>query len=243
MVPTPEVPTTAAVQIKLPSFWITNPEVWFVQAEAQFAVRGVTSDQTKFYHVLSALDMDTAGRMIDFLRDPPADDKYKSLKSLLIQTFGLTRRDRANKLLHMPGLGDRKPSALMDEMLALLDGHKPCMLFEQLFLEQMPETIRIVLSDADFSNPSEIGKKADALWENLNMSGPTKTIHQVEQCESSSEGLPRILKVDSTRQGKSQQTRGNKKSDVCFYHQRFGKKATKCQPPCNFPGNDEAGRH
>ena len=26
------------------------------------------------------------------------------------------------------------PSALMDEMLALLDGHQPCMLFKQLFL-------------------------------------------------------------------------------------------------------------
>lgn len=51
----------------------------------------------------------------------------------------------------MGDLGDRPPSALMDEMLALLDGHTPCMLFEQLFLNRMPDPIRLQLAAADFT--------------------------------------------------------------------------------------------
>lgn len=56
----------------------------------------------------------------------------------------------------MGDLGDRPPSALMDEMLALLDDHTPCMLFEQLFLNRMPDPIRLQLAAADFTVPAEL---------------------------------------------------------------------------------------
>ncbi|XP_045127726.1 uncharacterized protein LOC123514144 [Portunus trituberculatus] len=142
-----------AVSLKLPTFWTAQPQVWFEQAEAQFHIRQITADTTKYYYVVSALDQDTAGRIIDYLRQPPATDKYEGIKTLLNETFGLSRRVRASKLLHMDGLGDRKPSVLMNEMLALMDGHKPCLLFEQIFLEQLPEDIRLLLADADFTDP------------------------------------------------------------------------------------------
>lgn len=98
------------------------------------------------------MDQDTAGRLIDYLRQSPTDGKCEGLKMLLLRTFGLSRRDRAARLLHMDGLGDRKPSLLMNEMHALMDGHKTCLLFKQVFLEQMPDDIRLLLADADFTN-------------------------------------------------------------------------------------------
>ena len=51
-----------AVALKLPPFWTAQPAVWFQQAEAQFAIRGIVAEQTKYYYVLSALDQTTAGR-------------------------------------------------------------------------------------------------------------------------------------------------------------------------------------
>ena len=132
-----------AVTIKLPPFWSAQPKVWFQQAEAQFAIRGVTAQQTKFYYVVSALDQDTAGRLLDILETPPTEEPYTAIKQRLLDTFWLSRRDRAAKLLHMDSLGDRKPSVLMDEMLGLLDGHQPCLLFEQLYLERLPPALRL----------------------------------------------------------------------------------------------------
>ena len=88
--------------------------------------------------------------MIDALAEQPSETAYAELKARLLQIYGLAKRETASKLLSMPGLGDRKPSALMDEMLALMDGHLPCFLFETRFLEQLMEDMRLQLADSDF---------------------------------------------------------------------------------------------
>ena len=43
-----------AVSLKLPTFWTSQPEVWFAQAEAQFNLRCITSDDTKYFYVVAA---------------------------------------------------------------------------------------------------------------------------------------------------------------------------------------------
>ena len=42
-------------------------QVWFAQAEAQFHIRKITEDETKFYYVVAALDQQTASRITDNL--------------------------------------------------------------------------------------------------------------------------------------------------------------------------------
>ena len=169
---TPETYSMAeehAVSLKLHTFWTAQPEVWFAQAEAQFNLRGITADDTKYYYVLAALDQETATRVLDLISQPPADNKYEALKTRLSDTFGLNKRERASRLLHFRPLGDLKPSALMDEMLALLGDHLPCLLFEQLFLERLPEDIRIQLVDAKIEDHRQLAKRADALWSSRDM--------------------------------------------------------------------------
>ena len=216
---------TNAVSFKLPSFWTSQPHVWFQQAEAQFTIRKITADETKYAYIVAALDQDTAGRLLDLLRLPPNEHKYDAIKARLTKTFGLTRRARANRLLQMGDLGDRPPSALMDEMLALLEGHTPCMLFEQLFLNRMPDTICLQLADADFTNPREVAERADQLWQSM-------SLH---------EGVS-IHRVGAKQQKPPAKETKNHNPDWCFYHNKFGDKARKCVKPCKFPENSQAGR-
>ena len=96
---------------------------------------------------------------------PPTQNKYITLKTQLTNTFGLSKRERATRLLHFQQLGDSKPSILMDEILALLRNPTPCLLFNQLFLERLPEDIRIQLvNDLKLTDYRVLAKRADSLW-------------------------------------------------------------------------------
>ncbi len=154
-----------AVSLKLPTFWTEQPAIWFAQAEAQFNIRNIIADDTKYYYVVSALDQATAKRIIDLLSAPPANDKYNALKTRLTDTYSLSEFERGSQLLHLPDLGDSKPSQLMDNMLALLGTHAPCFLFRSLFLERLPEDIRSVLVHSREQDCRQLAKAADSLSE------------------------------------------------------------------------------
>ena len=119
------------------TLWTSQPNIWFAQAKAQFSLRRISADETKYYYVIAALDQQTATRLLDLIRCLPTDNKYATLKGRLIRTFGRSKRERGSRLLHFRPLGDSKPSTLMDEMLGLLHDHPPCLLFKQLFLERL----------------------------------------------------------------------------------------------------------
>ena len=55
--PADAVPVVAssAVHMKLPAFWPDATEVWFAQADAQFAIKNISSSKTKFYHAVTVL--------------------------------------------------------------------------------------------------------------------------------------------------------------------------------------------
>ena len=213
----------SAVSIKLPTFWVHSPQTWFAQSEAQFAIRGVTADDTKYYYVVSALDSETANRALSILSDPPATDKYKAIKDFLIGTYGLSEQERASALLNLPGLGDMKPSELMDKMLALLGAHKPCFLFKHIFIQHMPPHVRTPLANSPITDYRELAKEADRYHAATTNNG--------------------IFAV-------KQDARTPTNMVLCSYHRRFGKKARKCTPPCTFKrpvfsldqGNEQLGQ-
>ena len=103
--------------VKLPSFWQGNPEVWFRQVESVFATRNpaITAQQTKFEYLILALDNSTAERVQNIILDPP-ENPYETMKASLIRAFGKTQAEKDQALLSLNGLGDRKPSELLQHM-------------------------------------------------------------------------------------------------------------------------------
>ena len=84
-----------AVSLKLPSFWTNDVETWFAQAEAQFALRDITNEITKFHHVVSVLSADVACKVSSILRSSPGHNPYTALKKHLTCKYQLTEHYRA----------------------------------------------------------------------------------------------------------------------------------------------------
>ena len=211
-----------AVSLKLPTFWTKQPQVWFAQAEAEFSIRNIAADNTKFHYVVASLDQDTASSVLSLIRAPPDTGKYDALKTALESTYGLSKYERINRIIDMPDLGDDKPSTLMNKMLALLDDRQPCDFVRCHFLRRLPEHIRATLVHSGTEDCRSLARAADQLWE----------AHQTTTSAIRSEHRP---VQTSNHEG------------LCYYHRKFGSKATKCRTPCTFStppssGNGQAGR-
>ncbi|GFN95999.1 retrovirus-related pol polyprotein [Plakobranchus ocellatus] len=192
------------VALKLPTFWTTCPSAWFAQTEAQFALRGISADETKYYHVVAALDAATASRSLAVISSSPPTCKYSAIKSFLINVYGLSEAEKAAMLLDIKELGDSKPSEVMDKMLALLEDHRPCFLFRHIFLRLLPEAIRAPLANS--SNNSDyraLAKEADNLYNSLTRKQPIKSHVDLSEIDS-----------------------------ICWFHRKFGSNARRCTNPC-----------
>ena len=224
----------AAISLKLPTFWPECAEVWFAQAEAQFSTRGITSDTTQYHYIVQALGQDTATRVLNLLLQLPDMEKYKVLKQHLLNTFTLSNAQRANLLLNMLGLGNSKPSQLMDKMLALLGDHPPCFLFHEIFLQQLPAHICAHLIQAKLTDCRVMALAADALW-----TASGSSINAVQHTTNAtphnnvSKLRPTFARASPTQLSTNHPV---EPSSLCFFHQHFGDAAHQCHPPCTFPG-------
>ncbi|GFO17354.1 Gag Pol protein [Plakobranchus ocellatus] len=102
--------------------------------EEAFSCDDCIADETKYYHVVVALDAATASRSLAVISSPPPTCKNSAIKSFLTYAYGLSEAEKAAMLvLKIKELGDSKPSEVMDKMLALWGDHRPCFLFLHIF--------------------------------------------------------------------------------------------------------------
>ena len=203
------------MSVELPAFCAEAPDIWFLQAEAKFAISGITSKVMQFFYVIAALEKNSE-HVLDIIKNLPPQGKYSAIKERLISHSSLNDYQRAAQLLHMRGLGDDKPSTLMNNMLALHGSNKPCYLFRQLFLEHMPDDIRAHLIQLNLTDPRLMAQKADIMW----------TMQRSSTNADSSKG-----ELKNSTQRKNTTASPN---SYCFYHKQYGAKARKCQEPCSY---------
>jgi hypothetical protein len=167
--PTPPMVNLNAVAVKLPDFWPADPQTWFHQAEAAFRRSNVTVSYTKYDHVLMKLPTDVVMSVRDLVNtmQPNTLDAYEQLKARLTESYGKTKWQQVNSLLDLPPLGDRRPSHLMNEMLALLPTgeNKDGAIFLGIYLCKLPPTMRDHLAAANHNTAAAMAAHADILWD------------------------------------------------------------------------------
>ena len=260
--PPAPVHTMAAVSIKLPPFWPTDPDVWFAQVEAQFTTRGVTAQKTRFDYVISSLSPAFAMEVRDLLLQPPAENPYDALKAALIKRTAASEQRKLQQLISGEELGDRKPTQLLRRMQQLL-GDKLGTFAEsnsflrELFLQRLPPNVRMVLASADTS--TDISKLADMADKVMEVAAPTVSaitntrtdtadVKQLREEVARLADLVASVMTPSHRRSTSRPRRPQSpaprnppsEDPLCWYHAKYGEAARKCKDPCSW-GNSQAG--
>ena len=70
------------------------------------------NQQTKFDYIIQALDNSTANPVQAIILSPP-EEPYDMLKAALIEDFGKTQAQKDQEVLNINGLGDKKPSEVL----------------------------------------------------------------------------------------------------------------------------------
>ncbi len=201
-----------AVSLKLPLLHSDlDIRLWFHQIEAQFSLKGITADRTKYEYVITSLDRPALRAVADILENPPEVARYGALRSSLLKTFQKTPDEKATLLLDHHGLGDRKPSQLMLDMLDLYtDGDA---LLHQIFLRHLPVEVAADLARSGITSHKQLEQAADDIW------SVWRTRHETPSFPSQS-ALTTVEAAAATH-------RTPKQSQLCFYHHRWGTRAQK----------------
>ena len=155
----------AAVSIKLPPFWPADSQLWLMQVEAQFAIRNIVSQQTKFYHIVGSLSPEVATEVRDIILHPDADAPYDKLKEALLKRTAVSEQKRLQELLNQEEIGDRKPSQVLRRMQQLAGGQEfDKKLMRSLFLSKLPKSVQqIVAAAGDQIEITELANMADSI--------------------------------------------------------------------------------
>jgi len=237
-----------SVSLKLPTFWPDSAKAWFAQTDAQFAIKRITSSETKFYYCVAALSKEDAEQLADLICSPPSSEPYETLKRRLFDLYELNSFQRFESFISLPFSADMKPSHLMSKMLHLLpEDHKPGFFVRGHFLRRLPAEIRSHLLQEDIKDPRALARKADELWQNSNVAALNALSHASEDQEVqdvfavSSRPAPRSSsRPKSGRSVPSRPSSSSRSSPAgwCWYHKSHGEEAQRCKSPCSYvPGN------
>ncbi|XP_072943257.1 uncharacterized protein [Epargyreus clarus] len=232
--------------VKIPPFWPEKPAIWFAQVEAQFVIRGISDDVTKFYHVLSNLDRQCADEIEDILREPP---DYDRLKSELIKRMSVSRENKVNQLLMHEELGTRKPSQFLRHLQHLAGPKIPDDFMKTMWISRLPSAMQPIVASQPTLSLSEISELADRVHD---MMRPSHHVAAMASTSSSSTFDELNRKVDNlanqvsaltdivsqrSRPRERSTTRrrdrsSSRRSDsnyrrfpICWYHYKFGTQA------------------
>lgn len=251
------------VALKLPTFWMNDVSLWFNQAEAQFSIANATSSTLKFNHTLSVLPQEVASQVRDVIvSSSTSSDPYSDLKSALISRNTISEKQKLHQLFSKEELGDRKPSAMLRDMQRILgpkaDSFDKAM-FKELFLQNLPTSVQKVLATLPHSITLDIlATTADQVME-VHSLNPQTIQHvsnseksQIDNLTSKIGELCQLFSKDrsrfrssspsdrSRRPRSKSRSKSRNRSKFCFYHDRFGKAARKCNSPCSF---SNSGNH
>ena len=230
------------ISIKPPPFYTKRPEIWFRQMESQFALAGVTSSQTKFHHILTALPEDIVCE-VNF-----NDSSYGELKACVLNILQANRHQRIEEALAAVDIGNKKPSLVVNDLrrkftdigLTVNDD-----IIKSRLLTALPPHIRSALVGHENNELETFAKIADSMFAVAARDTPfISTVSHVKS-QNNTDSSPRGEKSQSFNARENIKNisanlprpffRGQRPR-ICNAHIYYASRARSCRPWCQWPG-------
>lgn len=257
--------------LKVPTFSSDDPELWFALLEAQFENYEITEDSAKYNSVISNLDIVYAKTVKDIIINPPVTGRYEKVKSELIRRLTASHEKKVRQLLTHEELGDRKASQFLRHLQDLAGPSVPEEFLRTIWSNRLPRNIQTVLTSQPTHSLEQLADLADRIQEisispdvaaaSLSSNGSDSSPGPCSEIAELRKMVERLaIKLDEhTRSSRTtdrsrsfdrQVSRSGSRSasnyrryPICWYHEKFGSRAHKCQKPCDYKaGNDTGSR-
>ena len=251
----------SAISVKLPAFWPKLPVEWFLQVEALFATRGITSQQTKYDHVLSVLPSEIITTVLDVLQVNRATttNPYDALKAALLGRLVKSESRRIEELLNGTPMGDRTPSEYYRHLRAVAGNSTSVNdnLLAKLWLRNLPALVQTAVTASGRTEPTEMTKVADEVYEVYERQtkftpmspapGISELVAQNQKLLAEVAALKKSFSDMSASNRSRSRSRSRNREDrlhtstssgstetngLCWYHNKYGDAAKKCRKPC-----------
>ena len=252
------------MSVKLPPFWEADLATWFVNVEAQFALANIVTDETRYNYVVANLDPKFWAEVQDILRNPPSSGKYDKLKFELIRRLSVSQDQKTRRLLEHEDIGDRKPSQFLRHLRGLAGNVIPADILRPLWLARLPAFTQAILASQGSKSLDELADLDDAIADanpraqvfETSSATPLHLLFQqlsVMKSEMADLKATMLNEISELRRPQDNRRRRNcscprsasrsrNRSDVCWYHDRFGNDAKKCTQPCSYGAGNDTGR-
>ncbi|XP_051166508.1 uncharacterized protein LOC127284855 [Leptopilina boulardi] len=252
-----ETHVDACRNIKLPGFFHSDPKLWFLQAELMFEFNRITGERQRAGAIISVLDYDIIQTISDLLGEtPPSPRLYTRIKERIITNFSVSPEKELRSILRGEILTDGKPSMILSKIRHLSRGRCSEEIIKSVFLEQLPDNCRAILSLSEVDDVSRLAVVADKIVANFSpaensvnaVSADNEILKKLEvltkridalSTEPRSQGHSRSRSFSRNRyrpRDRSHHSRDfskDKRNGKCFYHFKFGTNAKYCKSPCN----------
>ncbi|CAH8487284.1 unnamed protein product [Schistosoma bovis] len=251
----------AISELRLPTYGVKNPRIWFAQVEALFLSRGIRSQATKYAYIVGALPIEVAAEVGDLIDNVPETDPYDKIKAAVIHRTSQSDEKRLQQLLTACELGDKRPSQLLRHMRQLAGSCKlDEALLKQMWSQRLPYSVRQILSVSGASvSLDDLADMADRMIEiypdsrgiyavqpaSKDAMNPTLDMqHQIAHLTRQLASLQATISTIRSRCPRSRSRRRSlsrhrhwspkRAAGMCWYHSNYGEKARRCTKPCSF---------
>ena len=232
--PEPQHAPVNRVTMKPPSFYRTNPTVWFRQMESQFVLAGITNDTTKYHHILAAIPEDVAINL------PMEIEDYSSLKDSITQAYQKSKTELIEEALGTTSLDGQKPSVCLLRIQRKLSECHLTMdndVIKHRLMQAMRISTRSSLS-AHLDLPTDkFAKLADTIYSYSKDTFQENThVYATHSSSSSYARQPQPKQRNSSTDNSFQAFSPGQRPKICRFHLFFANSAKRCKPWCKWPG-------